>query len=41
MVRFRHTVFTIDQYADTWPEQFVGASEAAARLLLPAARASA
>jgi integrase len=31
-----HSVaFTMDQYADAWPEQIAGASEAAARLLLP------
>jgi integrase len=31
-----HSVaFTMDQYADAWPEQIAGAGEAAARLLLP------
>jgi hypothetical protein len=27
--------FTMDQYADAWPEQIASAGEAAARLLLP------
>jgi integrase len=32
-----HSVsFTMDQYADAWPEQIASAGEAAARLLLPA-----
>jgi integrase len=31
-----HSVaFTMDQYADAWPEQIASAGEAAARLLLP------
>jgi site-specific recombinase XerD len=31
-----HSVaFTMDRYADAWPEQIAGAGEAAARLLLP------
>jgi site-specific recombinase XerD len=31
-----HSVaFTMDRYADVWPEQIAGAGEAAARLLLP------
>jgi site-specific recombinase XerD len=31
----RSVAFTMDQYADAWPEQIASAGEAAARLLLP------
>lgn len=36
-----HSVaFTMDQYADAWPEQIAGAGEAAARLLFPSAKSA-